>query len=340
MSSTSALSSRQRVFIAIIVIFFSFVLQDYFGLPEATLFFCGASTGAILTIEFRDKLQVGKSLYISIALILLISGAVLIGGGIPFVGSGSSNVVTGTVYESGTPVSGQTVELINQSNEAQLITSTTNADGEFRFNTSGFSGPYIVSVGVKERGGVADGDTNLEFGDPPGLLSGLPIIGSSDNTAEGDGDDQNENDSSDSESTGDSPPLQSTGDSPPLANQSTTEETQLISYVEGSVVREEDIQTAPVASAIVTLEDSEGNVISAESNETTVEGNYRIDNIDMTAFEGNIESGQIYIIVEKEDEFRVRKAIELQIYPSPYEIGPQTVVVTEEDRIGTAPNQQ
>jgi len=80
------------------------------------------------------------------------------------------------------------------------------------------------------------------------------------------------------------------------------------------------------------LEDSEGNVISAESNETTQEGVYRIDDIEMSSFQGDMESGQIYIIAEKEDEFISEEEVDLSIRNSPYEIS-QTITVTEEDLI-------
>jgi len=283
-----------------------------------------ASTGEKLKQTLLSP-QVGKYLFIgSIVLILLIGGAVLFGGGIPFVGSGSSNTVSGTVYGDSGPAANQTVELTNQSNNVQLSTST-DSNGKFEFNTSGFNGPYTVSVDGYNSKEVADGDTDVKFGESPGLLSGLPIIGSGDNTAEGDGDNQNENDGSNPENS-------SSGDGTD-GSQSTTEESQSISYVEGSVVREEDGQDVPVASAIVTLEDSKQNVISAESNETTQEGAYRIDDIEMNSFEGDIESDQIYIIAEKEDDFRAKESIDLSIRDQPYEIGPQTVRVTEEDQI-------
>jgi len=293
MSSASALSSRQRILISVIVISLSLVFIPYSGFPEAVLFFCGASTGAILAKEFvynndevlgsgqqeheqfesvstgtriRQTLVsplVGKYLFIGIVVItLLFGGAVLFGGGIPFVGSGSSNTVSGTVYGDSGPAASQTVELTNQSDNVQLRTST-DSNGEFEFNTSEFNGPYTVSVDGYNSRVVADGDTDVKFGEPPGLLSGLPIIGS------GSSDDQeatanNSRDTSSSKS-------------------GTDEGEQVFRVLNGTVV---DSMGDPVSFATVTIEDGNGNQLTQEQ-ETGQDGRYRYEDV---PYEGDIEN--------------------------------------------------
>ena len=277
--------------------------------------------------------QVGKYMFIgSIVLILLIGGVILFGGGIPIFGSGGGDVVAGTVYNDTTPVVDERVILKNGSSNDQLASTTTNENGEFEFNTTESSGPYTVepeSEDYDPRGDVSDGKTDIVFGEAPGILSGLPIIGGDGNA---DAPDSENNESSADDSSSD---IEPTNDTETTDSSNVTDEEsqgQSIRYVEGSVVREEDGQTEPVASAMVTLEDSEDNVISAEANETTQEGGYRIDNIKLNDFEGDIESGQVYIIAEKEDEFIAEEEVDLSIRESPYEIN-QTITVTQEDNV-------
>jgi hypothetical protein len=268
----------------------------------------------------------------SIVLILLIGGVILFGGGIPIFGSGGGDVVAGTVYNDTTPVVDERVTLKNGSSNDQLASTTTNENGEFEFNTTESSGPYTVepeSEDYDPRGDVSDGKTDIVFGEAPGILSGLPIIGGDGNA---DAPDSENNESSADDSSSD---IEPTNDTETTDSSNVTDEEsqgQSIRYVEGSVVREEDGQTEPVASAMVTLEDSEDNVISAEANETTQEGGYRIDNIKLNDFEGDIESGQVYIIAEKEDEFIAEEEVDLSIRESPYEIN-QTITVTQEDNV-------
>ena len=277
--------------------------------------------------------QVGKYMFIgSIVLILLIGGVILFGGGIPIFGSGGGDVVAGTVYNDTTPVVDERVILKNGSSNDQLASTTTNENGEFEFNTTESSGPYTVepeSEDYDPRGDVSDGKTDIVFGEAPGILSGLPIIGGDGNA---DAPDSENNESSADDSSSD---IEPTNDTETTDSSNVTDEEsqgQSIRYVEGSVVREEDGQTEPVASAMVTLEDSEDNVISAEANETTQEGGYRIDNIKLNDFEGDIESGQVYIIAEKQDEFIAEEEVDLSIRESPYEIN-QTITVTQEDNV-------
>jgi len=277
--------------------------------------------------------QVGKYMFIgSIVLILLIGGVILFGGGIPIFGSGGGDVVAGTVYNDTTPVVDERVILKNGSSNDQLASTTTNENGEFEFNTTESSGPYTVepeSEDYDPRGDVSDGKTDIVFGEAPGILSGLPIIGGDGNA---DAPDSENNESSADDSSSD---IEPTNDTETTDSSNVTDEEsqgQSIRYVEGSVVREEDGQTEPVASAMVTLEDSEDNVISAEANETTQEGGYRIDNIKLNDFEADIESGQVYIIAEKEDEFIAEEEVDLSIRESPYEIN-QTITVTQEDNV-------
>lgn len=277
--------------------------------------------------------QVGKYMFIgSIVLILLIGGVILFGGGIPIFGSGGGDVVAGTVYNDTTPVVDERVILKNGSSNDQLASTTTNENGEFEFNTTESSGPYTIepeSEDYDPRGDVSDGKTDIVFGEAPGILSGLPIIGGDGNA---DAPDSENNESSADDSSSD---IEPTNDTETTDSSNVTDEEsqgQSIRYVEGSVVREEDGQTEPVASAMVTLEDSEDNVISAEANETTQEGGYRIDNIKLNDFEGDIESGQVYIIAEKEDEFIAEEEVDLSIRESPYGIN-QTITVTQEDNV-------
>lgn len=277
--------------------------------------------------------QVGKYMFIgSIVLILLIGGVILFGGGIPIFGSGGGDVVAGTVYNDTTPVVDERVILKNGSSNDQLASTTTNENGEFEFNTTESSGPYTVepeSEDYDPRGDVSDGKTDIVFGEAPGILSGLPIIGGDGNA---DAPDSENNESSADDSSSD---IEPTNDTETTDSSNVTDEEsqgQSIRYVEGSVVREEDGQTEPVASAMVTLEDSEDNVISAEANETTQEGGYRIDNIKLNDFESDIESGQVYIIAEKEDEFIAEEEVDLSIRESPYGIN-QTITVTQEDNV-------
>ena len=277
--------------------------------------------------------QVGKYMFIgSIVLILLIGGVILFGGGIPIFGSGGGDVVAGTVYNDTTPVVDERVILKNGSSNDQLASTTTNENGEFEFNTTESSGPYTVEAESEDydaRGNVNDGKTDIVFGEAPGILSGLPIIGGDGNA---DAPDSENNESSADDSSSD---IEPTNDTETTDSSNVTDEEsqgQSIRYVEGSVVREEDGQTEPVASAMVTLEDSEDNVISAEANETTQEGGYRIDNIKLNDFEADIESGQVYIIAEKEDEFIAEEEVDLSIRESPYGIN-QTITVTQEDNV-------
>jgi len=289
-----------------------------------------ASTGGGLKQTLLSP-QVGKYMFIgSIVLILIIGGLILFGGGIPILGSGGGDVVAGTVYNDTTPVAGEEVILKNGSNDERLASTTTNENGEFEFNTTGFSGPYTVESETHPRKeNVNDGKTDLVFGEAPGILSGLPIIGSNNNP---DVSDSENNESSADDSSSDIEPTNNTENTDSSNVTDEEKQSQSIRYVEGSVMREEDGQTEPVASAMVTLEDSEENIISAEPNETTQEGAYRIDNIEMNDFEGDVESGQIYIIAEKENQFIAEEEVDLSIRDSPYEIT-QTITVTEEDLV-------
>jgi len=205
---------------------------------------------------------------------------VLFGGGIPFVGSEGSNTVSGTVYADGAPAENQTVELTNQSNNVQLST-TTNPNGGFEFNTSGLSGPYTVSVEGNDYNSienVKNGDNDLEFGDPPGLLSGLPIVGSSDDAGEADESDQNGN--NDASQTGDT-----TNSSD--KNQTTEDSTsgggseQVIPYISGFV---NDSNTGEsINQATVTISEGGEEITDTSTNET---GEYRVENVDIPLEEG------------------------------------------------------
>jgi len=231
-----------------------------------------ASTGEKLKQTLTSP-QVGKYLFVgSIVLILLIGGAVLFGGGIPFVGSGGSNTVSGTVYADGAPAANQTVELTNQSSNLQL-TTTTGSDGEFEFNTSAFSGPYTVSVeGYNSKQNVADGDTGLEFGESPGLLSGIPFIG---NNASSTTDSENE-----TQEDTDTPSSSGDDESPNETDSGSTEE-NVISYLQGNVTREGSDDGISGATVIVTkvIEGSANEEIT--ETETDNSGFYRIENIEV-----------------------------------------------------------
>jgi 5-hydroxyisourate hydrolase-like protein (transthyretin family) len=213
---------------------------------------------------------------------LLIGGAVLFGVGIPFTGSGDSNTISGTVYADGDPAADQTVELINKSSDNLLDTDTTDEDGEFVFNTSEFSGQYIVSVEGYQSKEVTDGETNLEFGDPPGLFSGLPIIGSSDNTGEADESDQNgSNNGNQTSDTTDSSDENQTTEDPTSGGSSG----QVIPYITGFV---NDSSTGEnIDQATVTISEDGEEIADTSTNET---GKYRVENVDIPLEEGqNIE---------------------------------------------------
>ena len=315
MSSTSILSSRrQRILIAVIIIFVSPVFISLIGFPEALLFFCGASTGAILTIEFRynndeisgsgdekgepfepvstgEKIkrtllspQVGKYMFIGIvAITLLVGGAVLFGGGIPFVGSGAGGAISGTVYDdSGETVSGATIALTNQ--KGVIAQTTTASDGSYLLNTTGTTGPYTVRyVSEYEQKEVEDGET-ANFNEP-GFISNLPIIGN--------------NDAGDDELSTD---VESSGDSETSVDVESSDESsgdgESISFVEGKVVSSEDGEGIKFAN--VTALNQDGEEIPSTRNETTLDGSYRVENIPPEAFGGDITEGTLRLKAEKE----------------------------------------
>jgi len=286
-------------------------------------------------------------------LIVLIGG---VWGAGTFLGLGplaESNVISGTVYNAaGEPVQSAVVEIENEDGgNVSLVNrnqgrTETDIDGTYRFELEEGGGNYTITVSTETtdydpKTGITPTNTNVDFGEQAtqsddnqtnssgsGFISSL--LGS---FVDGDSSTDEDSNSTDTETTNNTETTDSRATTE--NDQSTAAEesqSQSIRYVEGSVVREEDGQTEPVASAMVTLEDSEENVISAEPNETTEEGAYRIENIGMNELERNIESGQIYIIAEKENQFIAEEEVDLSIRNSPYEIT-QTITVTEEDLV-------
>ena len=234
-----------------------------------------ASTGEKIKQTLLSP-EVGKYLFIgSIVLILLIGGAVLFGVGIPFTGSGDSNTISGTVYADGDPAADQTVELINKSSDNLLDTDTTDEDGEFVFNTSEFSGQYIVSVEGYQSKEVTDGETNLEFGDQPGPLSGLPIIGgSSEETSSNTG-----GQSRTGEGSSSSQDEEATNNETISSSDGTD---QIIPYINGTIT---DQNEEPIGAASVDIEYGDGTEL-VTANTTNQNGVYRYESVE---YKDNIE---------------------------------------------------
>jgi hypothetical protein len=212
----------------------------------------------------------------SVVLILLIGGWMLLGGGASILGSNGGNVVAGTVYNDTTPVPDEEVTLINESNNQVLDSTTTDANGEFEFNTTGSSGPYTVrpeSENYESRGDVNDGKTDIVFGKAPGIFSG--ILGSSNNA-----------DASDSGNGENSSDDVSTDGEPANETDSQSTEENVISHIQGNVTREGGNNDGIPEATVVVSKVVDGTNEEINETETDETGFYRMESVEVPLEEG------------------------------------------------------